>query len=169
MDLKRAISNIKSLPIGLRELETLLPPRCATIQYKNLTQPRAKLFKNNDAYVVRIPNRGNKVGHFVVILAKRNHIEFFSPTGGSIASEFKRLGQDPALIQRLVGQHYIHNTKALQSNKASIQDCACWALARCYLKDLKLREFQGLFSKSVNLQSSDDIVSLMCLLLLGSR
>ena len=169
MDLKNAISTIKSLPIGLREIDNLLPPRCATIQYKNLTRPRAQLFKNNDAYVVRIPNQSNKVGHFVVLLAKRNHIEFFSPTGGSIASEFNRLGQDPSLLNQVVGKHFIHNSKALQSNKQSIQDCACWCLARCYLKHLKLREFQGLFNKSVNLQSSDDIVSLMCLLLLGSR
>ena len=169
MDLKNIITNIKSLPIGLRDLDKLLPPRCTTIQYKHLTQARAQLFKKNDAYVIRIPNKSNKVGHFVVCLAKRNHIEFFSPTGGSIASEFKRLGADPTNMNRVVGQHFIHNTKALQSNKDSIQDCACWALARCYLKDLKLREFQGLFSKSVNLQSSDDIVSLMCLLLLGSR
>lgn len=169
MDLKRAISKVKSLPIGLRDLDSLLPPRCATIQYKNLTQPRRKLFQNKDAYVVRIPNKGNKVGHFCVVLARRHHIEFFSPTGGSIASEFKRLGQDPTLIKRLVGQNYIHNTKALQSDNKSIQDCACWCLARCYLRHLKLREFQGLFNKSVNLQSSDDIVSIMCLLLLGSR
>ena len=169
MDLKRSISNIKSLPIGLRELDKLLPPRCATIQYKNLNRPRAELFKKNDAYVVRIPNKTNKIGHFVVLLAKRNHIEFFSPTGGSIASEFKRLGQDPTNINRVVGQHFIHNSKPLQSNKQSIQDCSCWCLARCYLKHLKLREFQGLFNKSVNLQSSDDIVSIMCLLLLGSR
>ena len=169
MDLKNAISTIKSLPIGLREIDNLLPPRCATIQYKNLTRPRAQLFKNNDAYVVRIPNQSNKVGHFVVLLAKRNHIEFFSQTGGSIASEFKRLGQDPSLLNQIVGKHFIHNSKALQSNKQSVQDCACWCLSRCYLKHLKLRQFQGLFNKSVNLQSSDDIVSLMCLLLLGSR
>lgn len=169
MDLKRAIANIKSLAIGLRDLDALLPERCKTIQYKNLTRSRATLFKDTEAYVMRIPNRGNKVGHFVVLLAKRNHIEFFSPTGGSIASEFKRLGQDPALLNRVVGEHFIHNTKALQSNNQSIQDCACWCLARCYLKHLKLREFQGLFTKSANLQSSDDIVSLMCLLLLGNR
>lgn len=169
MDLKRAISNIKSLAIGLRDLDSLLPARCKTIQYKNLSRPRGVLFKDTDAYVVRIPNKENKVGHFIVLLAKRNHIEFFSSTGGSIASEFKRLGADPTLMNRVVGEHFIHNTKALQSNKQSIQDCACWCLARCYLKDLKLREFQGLFTKSVNLQNSDDIVSLMCMLLLGSR
>ena len=169
MDLKRIITDIKSLPIGLLDLEKLLPPRCKTVQYKDLTQPRAKLFRDTDAYVVRIPNKGNKVGHFVVLLAKRHHLEFFSPTGGSIASEFKRLGQDPTNMNRLVGQHFIHNTKKLQSNKQSIQDCSSWVLARCYLIHLKLREFQGLFGKSLNLQSSDDIVSLMCLLLLGSR
>ena len=156
------------MPVSLGDLDALLPPRCGTIQYKNLTQPRRQLFQSKDAYVVRIPSKNSKVGHFVVILAKRNHIEFFSSTGGSIASEFKRLGADPTLMNRLVGQHFIHNTKPLQSNKDSIQDCSCWCLARCYLRHLKLREFQGLFNKSVNLQSSDDIVSVLCVLLLGS-
>ena len=169
MGLKQIISNIKTLPIGLPELDKLLPPRCKTIQYKKLTQPRRELFKDTDAYVVRIPSKNSDIGHFVVLLAKRNHLEFFSPTGGSIASEFKRLGADPTNINRLVGAHSITNTKQLQSNKQSIQDCASWCLARCYLKHLKLREFQSLFNKSVNLQNSDDIVSLMCLLLLGSR
>ena len=169
MDLRAIISRVKSLPIDLREIATLLPPRCATIQYKDLNQARAQLFAKNDAYVCRIPNKNNNIAHFVVLLAKRNHIEFFSSTGGSIESEFKRLGQDPSVINKLVGKHFIHNTKQLQSNKRSVQDCACWCLARCYLKHLKLREFQQLFTKSVNLQSSDDVVSIMCLLLLGSR
>ena len=169
MELKSVISKIKSMPIDLRDLEPLLPDRCAIIQYKDLNKPRSVLFSKIDGYVVRIPNKTNKVGHFVVLLAKRNHIEFFSPTGGSIQSEFKRLGQDPSIINKLIGQDFIQNTKQLQSNKNNIQDCADWCLARLYLKKLKLREFQKLFNKSIHLQSSDDIVSLMCLLLLSTR
>jgi len=169
MDLKSAISKIKNLPIDLRDLKPILPPRCDIILYKNLNKPRSVLFAKTDGYVVRVPNANNKVGHFVVILAKRNHIEFFSPTGGSIASEFKRLKQDPTLLNNLVGQHFIYNSKKLQRDVNSIQDCASWALARLYLRHLKLRDFQKLFIKSVNLQSSDDIVSLMSLLLLGSQ
>ena len=169
MDLKSIISKIKRTPIDLRQLKKLLPERCGILQYKELTKRRSELFRNNDAYVVRIPNKNNTVGHFVVILAKRNHTEFFSSLGGTIASEFKRLGQDPTLMNNLLGQHHIYNSKKLQQDKYTIEDCACWCLARCYLRNLPLRKFQSLFSKVISLQSSDDIVSLMCFLLLASR
>lgn len=169
MDLMTVIARIKSLPIDLRELEGLLPKRADTIQYKNLTRPRTQMFKNTDAYVVHIPHSKNKVGHFVVLLSRRNHIEFFSSLGGTPQSTFKRLGQDITNFNNLVGQHYIYNSKALQSNSSSIEDCAAWCLARVYLKKLKLRDFQKLFSKRANLKSPDEIVSLMVLLLLSTR
>ena len=169
MDLKTIISKIKRTPIDLRQLKDLLPSRCGVLQYKDIPKNRTQLFRDNDAYVVRIPNKKSSVGHFVVILAKRNHTEFFSSLGGSIGSEFKRLGQDPTRMNNLLGQHHIYNSKKLQQDKYTIEDCACWCLARCYLKHLPLRNFQSLFSKSVNLQSSDDIVSILCLLLLASR
>ena len=168
MDLKGIISKIKSLPIDLRELGPRLPPRFKTIQYKDLTRSRGEMFKNTDGFVVHIPHSNNKVGHFVVLLAKRNHIEFFSSLGGTPQSTFKRLGQDISNFSKLVGQHYIYNSKALQSNAASIEDCACWCLARAYLHKLKLRDFQKLFSKKLDLQNPDEIVSIMCLLLLST-
>ena len=169
MDLKKLINRIKSIPIDLRKLGALLPPRCGIIQYKDLPKSRSQLFSKHDAYVVRIPNKQSKIGHFVVILAKRNHTEFFSSIGGSIKSEFKRLGQDPNAMLNLLGQHHIYNSKKLQQDTYTVEDCACWCLARCCLKNLRLREFQSLFAKSIHLQSSDDIVSLMCLLSLAAK
>ena len=56
MELKSVISKIKSMPIDLRDLEPLLPDRCAIIQYKDLNKPRSVLFSKIDGYVVRIPN-----------------------------------------------------------------------------------------------------------------
>ena len=165
--LKSLIERLKQTPLDLRQLAEVLPPSCKTMQYKDLKgKHRSDIFKNTEGIVLLIPSKKSKIGHFVCLLARRNHIEYFSSLGNSPKEEVAKLDQDPAILMDLLGDHYIYNSKPLQSSDFHIVDCGAWMLCRLYLRKLKLREFQTLFSGHVNLQSSDDIANCLAVLLL---
>ena len=165
--LQTLLEKIKQTPLDLAYVRKKLPPRCRAVEYKTLKgKHRAQVFKDTEALVVLIPKEGSNVGHFVVLLAKEHHIEYFSSLGGTPAKELAKLGEPLAIFQQLLGKNFITNTKALQSGEYHINDCAVWVLLRCFLRKLKLREFQELFTRSVTLQTSDDLAAVMGVLLL---
>ena len=163
---EQLLEQIKETPMSIEALRKKLPPRCKAVMYQGLRGHRSSLFKNHDAIVVLIPKKNSKVGHFIVLLAKRNHIEYFSSLGGTPDSEMKKLGEPSERIKAVLGKNYISNSVKLQSGDYHINDCAVWVLLRCYLRKLKLREFQALFSRRVTLQTSDDVAAAMGVLLL---
>jgi hypothetical protein len=114
---------------------------------------------------VFIPNQNGPVGHFVLLSARDRYISYFSSLGGSPVSDAKRLGQDQTIMTQILGKHFTYNSKALQSSNQTIQDCAPWIIARAYLNHLKLADFQKLFSHTVHLQTPDDIVVFLAILL----
>jgi hypothetical protein len=67
---------------------------------------------------------------------------------------------------KLLGKNYVYNSKALQAPSTKIEDCALHVLCRAQLKDLKLREYQDLFSSKVHLINADDIVGMLTILML---
>ena len=170
--LQTFLEKIKQTPLDLDYIRKKLPTRCRAVEYGSLKgKHRSQVFKETDALVVLIPKVGSDVGHFVVLLARgasssAGHIEYFSSLGGTPQKELHKLGEPLAIFEELLGKNYIVNTKPLQSGKYSVQDCAVWVLLRCYLRKLKLREFQELFMRSVDLQTSDDIAACMGVLLL---
>ena len=86
------------------------------------------------------------------------YIEYFSSLGGSPVKETQKLGQDGKSLMKLLGKNYAYNSKSLQAPSTKIEDCALHVLCRAQLKDLKLREYQDLFSSKIHLSSADDIV-----------
>lgn len=165
--LETLLEKIKQTPLDLDYVRKKLPPRCRAVEYKNLKgKHRSQVFKDTDALVVLIPKVGSNVGHFVVLLAKEHHIEYFSSLGGTPAKELQKLGEPLEIFQELLGKNFITNSKTLQSGKYSINDCAVWCILRCVLRKLKLREFQELFARATHLQTSDDIAACLGVLLL---
>lgn len=170
--LETLLEKIQQTPLDLEYVRKRLPPRCRAVEYKTLKgKHRSEVFKETDALVVLIPKVGSRVGHFVVLLARGasssvGHIEYFSSLGGTPEKELEKLGEPLSIFRELLGKNYVTNTKALQSGKYNVNDCAVWVLLRCFLRKMKLREFQGLFSRAVNLQTSDEIAAIMGVLLL---
>ena len=160
------LERMKKTPIDLRVLAKLIPQSCKTMQFKQLKgKHRSEIFKDNEGIVVLIPSKVSKIGHFICLLPRRHHIEYFSSLGGDATSEMSKLGiEHQEVMMKLLGSNYIYNSKKLQTNDFHINDCGCWMVARLYLRHLKLRQFQTLFTSSVNLQSSDDIVAMLCVL-----
>jgi hypothetical protein len=103
----------------------------------------------------------------VVLLRKQKAIEYFSSLGGSPYSELSRLGQDKDMFLKLLGKNFIYNSKGLQSKSSTIHDCALWVLARIQLNELSLADFQKIFTRSLHLKTSDDIVAMLTILLVS--
>ena len=169
--LETLLEKIKDTPLSLDYIRKKLPPKCKAVEYKNLNKHRSVLFKDTEAIVVLIPNKGDDIGHFIVLVAKgkqssHGHIEYFSSLGGNYQSELKKLQQDPEIMKNLLGKNYITNTRKLQQNIYHVNDCAVWCILRCYLRSFKLREFQELFIRKQVLEGSDDIAACLGLLLL---
>ena len=159
------METIKKTAVGIQFLKDRLPKDVDVVSYEKLKgKDRRTVFKGKRAVVILIPKKGEKLGHFVVCLPRENHIEYFSSLGNDYKVELQKLGEASAIFDTLLGKQYIYNRVPLQSKAYHINDCAAFVLSRVYLSHLKLREFVKLFQKSVNLQSSDDIVALMTVL-----
>ena len=155
--------------MSLKTLGSLLPPYATTMTYDQIKgKHRSEVFKRHRCIVVLIPSKFSKIGHFVVLLRRVKAIEYFSSLGGSPYSELSRLGQqDKDMFIKLLGSNFIYNSKALQSKSSSIHDCALFCLARIKLHDLKLADFQKIFTRSIRLDSADDIVAMLTILLVS--
>jgi hypothetical protein len=105
------------------------------------------------------------MGHFVALLPRRHHIEYFSSLGNSWERELDLLSEPHTIFKELLGKSFIYNRTKLQSGSYKVEDCSAWVLARVFLSKLKLREFVQLFQRTVSLSGSDDIVAVLTLLL----
>ena len=161
------LESLKKTPIDLSVLAKLIPKSCKTMQFKHLKgKHRSEIFKDNEGIVVLIPSKVSKIGHFICLLPRRHHIEYFSSLGGSPDEELNKLHQSHDIMKKLLGNNYVYNSVKLQSGKYNIKDCASFVLMRLYFRHLKLREFQKLFSRNIQLSTPDDIASAFTALLL---
>lgn len=161
--LRQLIDRLKSTPMNVGTLKSLLPPYAV---FKKLEDLKAPVFGKHDCVVLLIPSKFSKIGHFVVLLKFPKYVEYFSSFGGRPESEMKLLGQHSDTLKRVLGRKYTYNSVELQSSSTTIQDCALFVLARIALRTLKLREFQQLFKAKIVLDTPDDIVSMLTALLL---
>jgi len=166
VSLTQLMSTVKNSPVSVGFVKARVPDNVDVVHYKQLKgKHRREVFKGKRAVVVLIPKKGSKMGHFVCLLPREKHIEYFSSLGGSWRTELDKLHESSAIFEELLGSRWIYNKVKLQQNLYHINDCAAWVLARCHLSKLKLREFVQLFSKRLTLNQSDDIVALLTTLL----
>ena len=164
--MQQIINKVKTTPIDLRILKELIPNGCKAVKYSELNKSRREVFKNTEGIAVLIPHKISKIGHFITLIPKRHHIEYCSSLGGSPDEELNKLHQSHTIMMKLLGSNYVYNSVKLQSGKYDIKDCASFVLMRLYFRHLKLREFQQLFAKNIQLSNPDDIASAMTALLL---
>ena len=164
--LNSLVRELEELPASVAVMKRLLPPSSgfAVLVYEQLKGvTRQQLFKNRKGVAVLIPREGTKTGHWIALLPRRNHLEYFSPLGNDFRTELKQLGRTETHFDRLAGKSFIYNRTKLQSGAYNIKTCAQFVFARLTLYKLKLREFVTLFRR-VHLESPDELVSLLCLL-----
>lgn len=162
--LRTLLEQIETTPVTIGFLKKRVPETVNVLAYPQLRgKHRTALFKNKTAIIVLIPKEGSKRGHFICLVPRPGHIEYFSSLGGSFESELAKLGEHLDLFRKLLGNDYIYNRVKLQSGIYNINTCGAWVLARAKLAHLKLRDFLQLFGR-VSLQNPDDVVSMMVLL-----
>ena len=168
MVIQNLLRRLKSTPMSLKTLGSLLPSYATTTTYEQLKgKHRSEVFGKHKCVVLLIPSSFSKIGHFVVLSRRPKAIEYFSSLGGSPYSELKRLGQHEATMKQLLGSNFIYNSKALQNKSSDIHDCTLFCLARITLYDLKLADFQKMFNRSIHLKTADDIVAMLTILLVS--
>ena len=162
--LRTLLETVEQTPVSIGFLKKRVPPKVDVLAYEQLAgKHRTQLFKGKNAIIVLVPKKGSKKGHFVCLVPRPGHLEYFSSLGRNFESELSELGEHLSTFQKLFGKRYIYNKVKLQSGKYSINTCAAFVLARAKLAHLKLREFQQLFNR-ITLQNPDDVVALMVLL-----
>ena len=165
VSLINAIQKLKHTPVGIEDLKKLVPAKCDVVKLKTLKgQNRTDVFKGLRGLIILLPSKVSKMGHYVVMLPRSNHIEYWSSLGNSPAKESTLLHNDEGIIKRLLGRHFIYNRVKLQSGDFDIKTCAMFCVARLFLSDLKMREFNSLFSKGITTNTPDDLVTLMSFL-----
>ena len=170
MGLNQLLGTIKKTAVGIQFLKTRVPERCGVMEYSALKgKTRRELFEKFDSIIVLIPKKGQDIGHFICLIAKRNHLEYFSSLGNSWETEMRLLQEPTDIFRKLLGKNYIYNRTPLQNEENyKIQDCAAFCIARVYLRQMKLREFIKLFDRYV-LKTPDDVVSMLVLLLFTNK
>lgn len=158
------LETIEKTPVTIGFLKKRTPDSVAVFAYQQLKgRHRSTLFKGKTAVIVLVPKKGSKRGHFICLIGRPNHIEYFSSLGGSPETEFAKLGETLDIFRKLLGKNFIYNRTKLQSGAYNVNTCGAFVLARAKLAHLKLRDFVGLFRR-VSLQNADDIVSTLVLL-----
>ena len=162
--LKSMLEKIEQTAVTIGFLKKRVPNTVSVLAYQQLRgKHRSQLFKGKTSIIVLIPKKKSKRGHYVCLIPRPGHIEYFSSLGNSFETELAQLDEPLDLFRNLLGKNYIYNKTKLQSGMYNINSCGAWVLARSKLAHLKLREFLPLFRR-VSLQNPDDIVSVLVLL-----
>ena len=168
--LQTLVGEIKQTPVGMDFLRARVPGKVGVMNYLDLKgKSRRALFSKYESIIVLIPKKGQKLGHYVCLTGKRNHIEYFSSLGNSWETELALLQEPTKIFRTLLGKDYIYNRAKLQNDQNyKIQDCAAFVLCRVYLRHLKLREFVTLF-RNISLENPDDVASMLVVLLFANK
>ena len=157
------IESIKHQLVTIKELKRKLPAYAKLVLYKDLKGHRSEVFGRYRCIIVLYEGEINNTmqGHYVVLIKRQNHIEYFSSLGFGPQHEKHMLGLEKlGAFDKLLGKQFQYNRVKLQSDAYDINDCAWWCLARVLLYKMKRREFVKFFSQRHVLKSSDDILAL---------
>ena len=175
MSLKQLVDEEVKRPLSYEMLRDLVPSWVKVATYDSLakfkTLKAALGGKQMIVCLYQVHERTSKKlknmpGHFIVInaRAKDQPIEYFSSSGWEPGKEIAATYSDPKILQRLLGKNFIYNSKPFE-RVGDQNTCWRWVLARCILGHLNLKSFQKLFAQRFTPSDSDDIITIMTLLL----
>ena len=169
-----SLRDLESTQFDIKKIRAVLPDDCSAILYDTLKKDkrhRSDIFKNLRGLVVLYEGEidGRQQGHYVTLIPKKTHIEYFSSLGNSPNHESTILGIENTAFKRLLGKNYKYSRAKLQRDRYDVNDCGLWAIARCYLSKWPLQKFQKFFSRREHITGPDDKVSLMTYLLIAAE
>lgn len=175
MSLTQLVAEEVKRPLSYEMLRTMLPNWCRFATYDSLAkfktlkdalqgkQMLVVLYQVHDKKTKKLVNMP---GHYIVLntRAKNQPVEYFSSSGWTPSAELAATHSDRNIFARLLGRNFIHNSVAFE-NVGDMNTCWRWVLTRCVLGHVSLKEFQRLFNQKFMPKDSNDIVTLMTLLL----
>jgi hypothetical protein len=113
------------------------------------------------------PTQGT--GHFALVMKqqKTQKISYFSSYGHNAGEELHATHSKEKLLN-ILGKDYTWSRHPLQQKRNS-STCGLWCLARAFLSKLSHDQFAKLMSGRLNTNTSDDLVSVMTLILVADE
>ena len=172
--LKRLVKQNVKQPLSIEMLAKLVPKHTRVAFYDDLakfkTLREALQGKRCLAVLYNIHNKRktklNRSGHFILINTFHDVPEYFSSSGWSVGKELDITNSDPKIFERLLGRKFKSNQRPLEKMGSS-NDCWRFVLSRAILAKMPLRDFVNLFSHSLHLSNSDEICTLLTMLMVA--
>ena len=175
MSLTQLVAQEVKRPLSYEMLRRMLPSWCRFATYDSLSrfkslkealqgkQMLVVLYQVHDAKSKKLVNMP---GHYIVLntRAKSQPVEYFSSSGWAPSAELAATHSDKTTFTRLLGRNFIHNSVPFEK-MGDMNTCWRWVLTRCVLGHVSLKDFQRLFNQKFMPKDSNDIVTLMTLLL----
>ena len=175
MSLTQLVAQEVKRPLSYEMLRRMLPSWCRFATYDSLSrfkslkealqgkQMLVVLYQVHDAKSKKLVNMP---GHYIVLntRAKSQPVEYFSSSGWAPSAELAATHSDKTTFTRLLGRSFIHNSVPFEK-MGDMNTCWRWVLTRCVLGHVSLKDFQRLFNQKFMPKDSNDIVTLMTLLL----
>ena len=160
--------------IDMSKLRKLLPTYATVKRYDQLRGKTLKEVMGRYKVIILLWNLHdkkhrtlNKAGHFYVIntLDPEHECVIFSSTGMSYKKELFITQSDPTLFERILPKDTIYNDHKFQINDDS-NTCWRYCIVYSYFAHIPLSKFKQLFSKSINLHTSDQLITMATLITL---
>jgi hypothetical protein len=167
--LSGGITEVKDYPLSDGDIRQILGDDIKILTYPDLGKLKdwRGMFDAKGRCILLFLTMSPTAGHWCCMLNKQKGIEFFDPYGeppGEILDELPRqrleaLDQDSPYLANLLrqsGRPVFYNTHAFQKDKAGVNTCGRWCVARCLYAPNSLEYFKSVIDKSG--MSGDDFV-----------
>lgn len=163
------IKQIEKYPLGDDDLRRILPnSHIFTYPYLKSVKNIDEIFDDDGRAIMLYLTEDAHTGHWVGLLRKPDHIEFFDPYGEKPDNELKwvkggkreELDEDKPLLSKLLRQSevpVVYNKVKFQKDGDNIETCGRHVATRLLNKDLSLPQYAEMIKSSG--MSPDEYVS----------
>ena len=178
MPLEGGINEVKDYPLSDGDIRQILGDDIKILTYPDLGKLSnwKQMFDSKGRSIILFLTMSPTEGHWCCLLNKEKGIEFFDPYGekpGEVLEDLPKakleaLDQTQPYLTRLLrqsGRPVFYNTHPFQKDKAGINTCGRWCVARCLYAPNSLEYFKSVIDKSG--MSPDDFVGALTANALG--
>jgi hypothetical protein len=155
-----SLEQIEGYALGDDDIAKMLPKtNIFTYPYLKHVKHIDEVFDNEGRAVMLYLTENDHTGHWVGLLRKKDHIEFFDPYGGKPDSELhwasgglrKELGITQPYLTKLLRQSglpVIYNKVEFQDKEEGVETCGRHTASRLLFSHLSLPEYYNMIKKS---------------------
>ena len=164
-----SLKQVEGYALGDDDLAKIIPnTHIFTYPYLKQVKHIDEIFDDEGRAIMLYLTEDEHTGHWVGLLRKDDHIEFFDPYGEKPDNELKwisggmrkKLDEDQPLLSRLLRQSglpVIYNKTKFQKENDEIETCGRHTATRLLFKDLTLPQYADMIKRSR--MNADEFVS----------